>query len=160
MAMYHDLASMRAALENADVLRKIFQYLDFPEDVCRLALVSRTWRDTAAAPEFWRVIDVWHQDMHPDVLCAILRRHYEVRSLNARHVELTTEHLAEVLPLLTNLVHLELEKNSVYSTRDNFVISKLTTTEPSPSCWRHLGSPPTISRRTRSSPTSIATTTR
>lgn len=108
--MYHDLASMRAALENADVLRKIFQYLDFPEDVCRLALVSRTWRDTAAAPEFWRVIDVWHQDMHPDVLCAILRRHYEVRSLNARHVELTTEHLAEVLPLLTNLVHLELEK--------------------------------------------------
>jgi hypothetical protein len=108
--MHHSLASVKAVLENADILKTIFQYLDFPEDVCRLALVSKTWRDTAAAPEFWRVIDIQHLNVQPHVLCAILRRQHKVRSLNARGVELTTDHLAELLPLLTNLEHLELDK--------------------------------------------------
>jgi len=123
MDMHHSLASVKAALENPDILKKIFQYLDFPEDVCRLALVATTWRDTAAAPEFWRELDISHRKVHPETLCAILRRQNDVHVLNARGAELSTEHLAEVLPLLTSLEHLELEKIG-YTVQDISLLSQ------------------------------------
>ncbi len=119
----NDQASVRAALGDANILEKIFQNLNFPNDVCRLAPVCRQWRDAAANPRFWRNIDVSEREINPDVLCTMLHRHQVVESLDARHVELTTAHLTDVLPLLTHLEHLEFEKSN-YSIQDVTLLSQ------------------------------------
>jgi hypothetical protein len=85
--------------------------------------VSRQWRDTAASPRFWSKINVSQNDVQPDALCAILRRHHHVVSLDARDVELTTQQLAETLPLLTNLETLQLQRRA-YNHQDITLVSE------------------------------------
>ena len=108
-------------LDDCNILNNIFAFLEI-EDICRAAQVRVAWRNAARNPEFWKKIDTSNRQVSPQILRNLLLRHPEVEDLNAGGVNPSSEDIALVLPTLTGLHTLVLDK-STFTVADLQLIS-------------------------------------
>lgn len=112
---------MHKVLDNKELMLTILAHLDL-EDLCRVALVRRSWRKHTDSPEFWSTISLRGRTLQVAKVVHLLRRHSCVQQLDARGVRLSPADLADVLPVLTALRSLELDKPG-YDDRELAAIS-------------------------------------
>lgn len=97
-------------LEDADLLKTVFRNLGI-EDLCLAALVCRKWYIITSSDDFWSVLDLHERDIPAERATTLLLRRPQVQVLNARKVEFSHEDFQLVLPKLSKLRDLELEKH-------------------------------------------------
>ncbi|GAB4815593.1 hypothetical protein N2152v2_002639 [Parachlorella kessleri] len=112
-----------------DLMKLVFSHLCL-EDLCKAGMTRRRWRDITNNPAFWRVIDLdgktlpVHKVGNGEV-CSLLRKHSGVYDLRARAVRFAPGDLPDVLPCLTSLRSLELEKQGAYEERELACLGQL-----------------------------------
>ncbi|PSC67443.1 F-box LRR-repeat 15 [Micractinium conductrix] len=106
-------AAAGAVLEDPHLMTLVFAHLSL-EDLCRVAMVRRCWREVTANPKFWQSINLKGRTLQVSKVRALLSRHCGVHELNARGVSFGPADLGAVLPELTKLRSLELEQERGY----------------------------------------------
>jgi hypothetical protein len=96
-------------LTNEHLLATIFGYLCL-EDLCRCAMVRARWRAVTSNPEFWSEINLKGRTVQVSKVRHLLSQHSGVKVLNARGVAFAPSDLTFLLPKLTKLESLEMDK--------------------------------------------------